>query len=82
MSGNPSGGDAYDGLIYADNQCQIEGNMTMSIQLLCKDDPQNAGAIDLVTANTIDGNPTITFDCTGTFSGPRRIVDWYTRLGS
>ena len=24
----------------------------------------------------------ITFDCTGGFAGPRRIMDWYRRLGS
>ena len=82
MTGNPSGGDAYDGLIYAQSQCRIEGNMTLSIQLLCKDDPQAVGTLDLVTANSIDGNPTITFDCTGRFSGPRRIMDWYYRIGS
>ena len=54
----------------------------MAIQLLCADQPETAGAIDLVTANTIDGNPKITFDCSGGFSGPRRIMDWYYRLGT
>jgi hypothetical protein len=82
MSGNPSGSDRYSGMIYSQNQCRIEGNMSLSIQLLCYDDPQSTGAIDLVTLNSIDGNPTITFDCTGGFSGPRRIMDWYTRLGT
>ena len=60
----------------------IEGNMDLTIQLLCNDQLESAGAIDLVTANSIDGNPNITFNCTGGFSGPRRIMDWYTRLGS
>ena len=82
MTGNPLGGASYDGMIYAHSQCQIEGNLSMTIQLLCNDQPQSLGTIDLVTENSIDGNPTITFNCTGAFSGPRRIMDWYTRLGS
>jgi hypothetical protein len=82
MTGNPGGGDRYDGLIYAQSQCRISGNMSLSIQLLCADQLESAGAIDLVTANSIDGNPSIRFACTGGFSGPRRIMDWYTRLGS
>ncbi len=82
MSGNPAGGDAYDGMIYAHSQCQVSGNMTLSIQLICNNQLEGAGAIDLATVNLIDGNPTITFDCTSRFSGPRRVLDWYTRLGS
>ncbi len=82
MTGNPSGGEAYGGMIYSHSQCQIEGNMEMSVQLLCNDQLESAGAINLVIESSIDGNPTITFDCTGGFSGPRRIMDWYTRLGN
>ncbi len=82
VSGSPAGGDAYDGMIYAQSQCLVTGNMSMSIQLLCNDEPESAGAIDVVTTTEITGNVTITFDCTGGFSGPRRIMDWYYRLGS
>ena len=82
MTGTPLGGDAYDGMVYAQSQCLVSGNLTASIQLLCNDQLENPGANDLVPVSTISGNATITFDCTGGFSGPRRILDWYTRLGS
>lgn len=82
MTGTPLGGDAYDGMVYAQSQCLVSGNLTASIQLLCNDQLENPGANNLVPVSTISGNATITFDCTGGFSGPRRILDWYTRLGS
>ena len=82
MSGNPGGGDAYDGMIYAHSQCQIAGNMTLSIQLICNGALETTGAIDLVSENLIDGNATITFKCSGGFAGPRQIMDWYVPPGS
>ena len=82
MTGTPVGGDAYDGMVYAQSQCLASGNLTASIQLLCNDQLENPGANDLVPVSRISGNATITFDCTGGFSGPRRILDWYTRLGT
>lgn len=82
LSGSPSGGDAYDGMVYANSQCKVEGNMSLSVQLLCADQLESSGAIDVVAESEISGNTTITFDCMGGFSGPRRVLDWYTRLGS
>ena len=82
LSGSPAGGDAYDGMVYAQSQCLVAGNMSMSIQLLCNGELENTGAIDVVAVTEITGNATITFDCSGGFAGPRRIVDWYYRLGS
>ena len=82
LTGSPAGGDSFDGMVYAQSQCLVSGNMSASIQLLCNDEPENAGAEDNVAVSRISGNATITFDCTGGFLGSRRIMDWYTRLGS
>ena len=82
ISGNPEGGTfAYDGLIYAHSQCEISGNPLLNAQLLCNDEPETAGADNFATENKISGNPTITYDCSGSLEGDRRIMHWYQVLG-
>ena len=78
ISGNPSGGnDSYQGLIYAGAQCKLSGNPQLNGNVVCKDDPNPAGSVEYASMNEISGNAKITFDCTGTFGGKRRVLSWY-----
>ena len=82
ISGNPSGSeDNYNGLIYAQSQCQLSGNPTLGGQMLCRDDPNPPGAEDYADENKISGNPTIRYNCGGMLVGARRILSWYQTLG-
>ena len=82
VSGNPGGGAiSYDGLIYAQSQCMINGNPNLYAQLLCNDEPETAGANNNVDQNGISGNPVITYNCGGMLAGERRILHWYQVLG-
>ena len=80
ISGNPSS-DGYSGLFYARSQCEISGNPTINGQIMCDDEPNALGTDDEVDDNNISGNPTITYDCGGSFGGKRRVISWYQRLG-
>ena len=82
ISGNPSGGaDSYNGLIYAQSQCQLNGNPVIGGQILCFDDPDPLGSNNFVNQNGMSGNPTIRYDCGGMSVGMRMILSWYQALG-
>ena len=82
ISGNPSGGaDNYNGLIYAQSQCQLNGNPAIGGQVLCNDDPNPPDSRNFVDENGISGNPTIRYECGGMSAGARRILSWYQALG-
>lgn len=81
IGGTPKGTDNYNGLIYAQSQCAVQGNPVLTAQILCNNKLEAPGAIDLISENVISGNAKITFDCDGGFSGPRRVEDWYARVG-
>ncbi len=83
VNGNP--GTNYQGLVYARSQCETSGNPTVLGSLLCLDEPNAPGTIDLISENKINGNPTFTYDCGGMASsapGPRRYTSWYPVIGS
>jgi hypothetical protein len=83
IAGNPSGGATnYQGLIYAGAQCSASGNATMFGQLLCANGPQPLGAAELVTAHSVSGSFTLTFDCSGNLFNKRRVLYWYPRVGT
>lgn len=66
MGGNTSGTTPqYSGLIYAGAQCGLNGNPVMDGRLLCYDAEDPPGAIDLIDESTINGTPTIVYDCKG-----------------
>ncbi len=66
VSGTAAGATpAYSGLLYAGAQCQFNGTPDISGHVLCRDDPNPPGSIDLVTQTTVNGNPSIIYDCTG-----------------
>ena len=82
ISGNPSGStNNYNGLIYAQSQCQLNGNPVIGGQILCFDDPDPPGSSNFVNQNGISGNPTIRYNCGGMSVGMRRILSWYQALG-
>ncbi len=82
ISGNPAAGeDNYGGVIYARAQCMLNGNPTIGGQVMCDDDPEAPGAENWVDENAISGNPTIRYECGGTFGGMRRVLAWYQVLG-
>ncbi len=66
VSGNAAGSTpAYSGLLYAGAQCQFNGTPDINGHVLCRDDPNPPGSIDLVLQTKVNGNPTIIYDCTG-----------------
>ena len=75
ISGNPTSGVSYDGAIYAGAQCKISGNPTISSQIICKNGPQPAGAIEYIAVSEISGNPSITYGCGSTLAR-RKILEW------
>jgi hypothetical protein len=77
---NGDSNTAYEGLIYARSQCDISGNPTLRANFLCLNVPNASGTINHFTGNTISGNPTIQYNCTGSFGGTRRFLSWYQRL--
>ncbi len=56
---------AYSGLIYAGSQCQMHGTPGVGGHILCYDAPDPAGASNIVSQNKFNGDPTVTYDCTG-----------------
>ncbi len=66
LGGNVSGTTPqYSGLIYAGAQCGLNGNPMMEGRLLCYDQEDPVGAIDLIDDSKINGTPTIVYDCKG-----------------
>ncbi|UCC84933.1 MAG: hypothetical protein JSW46_08485 [Gemmatimonadota bacterium] len=67
---------SYAGLVYAGSQCQMNGTPSIGGHVLCHDAPDPPGAANLVTNNKVNGNPTVTYDC----SGERRrtmVASWW-----
>ncbi len=80
ISGNPyASGDNYSGMIYAGSQCMLNGNPKLDGNLLCYDAPGPSGALDLIDENKVNGNPTITYDCTGIRKRTSIAAWWETR---
>jgi len=77
IAGNASGVTlSYAGLVYAGSQCQVNGNPSVGGHILCRDDPDPPGAANLTGDNKVNGNPTVTYDC----SGERRrtmVASWW-----
>jgi hypothetical protein len=77
IGGNASGvTPSYSGLVYAGAQCQMHGTPDVDGHVLCYDAPDPAGAADLTDENKFNGNPTVTYDC----SGERRrtlVASWW-----
>jgi hypothetical protein len=67
IGGNTTGSRSpyYSGLIYAGSQCLVNGSPQVDGHLLCYDDPDPPGAVELSDVNKINGNPTISYDCSG-----------------
>ncbi len=64
--GNAAGGTPfYDGMLYSYSQCQINGNPVINGFILCHNAANPPGTSDLMTENKVNGNPTITNDCSG-----------------
>ncbi len=82
VNGNASSN--YQGLMYARSQCETSGNPVLSGSLICYDESDPPGAIDLISENKINGNPTILYNCAGMASsgGARRYTSWYPVIGS
>ncbi|MEE8520260.1 MAG: hypothetical protein V3S83_02800 [Gemmatimonadota bacterium] len=80
VSGNASGSTpAYSGMMYAGSQCRVNGNPKLGGHLICYDAPDPSGAIDLIVENKVNGNPTITYDCTGERRRTSITSWWETR---
>ncbi|UCC48440.1 MAG: hypothetical protein JSV41_13420 [Gemmatimonadota bacterium] len=82
IGGNASGMTPnYSGLVYAGSQCQVHGNPSVGGHILCHDAPNPASSTDLVSENKVNGNPTVTYDCSGVRR--RTLVSswWESRTG-
>lgn len=67
FGGNAGGSTPnYSGMLYSGGQCQINGTPLVNGHILCYDDLTISGAINLVDENTVNGNPDVTYDCSGT----------------
>ncbi|UCF21203.1 MAG: hypothetical protein JSU87_07400 [Gemmatimonadota bacterium] len=77
LSGNTAGTTPYfGGTVYAGSQCRLLGTPILDGSLLCYDDDDPIGSVDIADENKINGTPTITHDC----SGKRRrtiVVAWW-----
>jgi hypothetical protein len=72
----------YAGLIYAGSQCQVGGTPYVDGHILCYDDPDPAGAVDLFDDNKINGTPTISYDCSGELRRTLVASWWESRTTS
>jgi hypothetical protein len=48
--------------------------------ILCYGETTVSPATNLATTNSIGGNPSISYDCTGMFTKIRKILVWYQTL--
>lgn len=55
----------YSGLLYAGSQCQVNGTPEVDGYILCNDDPDPAGSLNLTDENIVNGDARIVYDCTG-----------------
>ncbi len=66
INGDPSGGhDTMEGLIYAGSQCVINGKPVIYGQLVCRDNPDPPGSLQITDNSEIDGEFKLTFQCGG-----------------
>lgn len=80
VGGNAAGTTPYlQGMLYAGAQCQVNGTPIVDGYILCYDDPDPPGANNLVDYNKINGNPQITYDCTGKRRLTLAAAWWETR---
>lgn len=63
MGGSTDVSTAVEGLVYAGSQCDIGGKVRIFGQLVCRDDPNPPGSLDLVTDSRLRGSASVTFDC-------------------
>lgn len=66
----------FEGLFYAENQCDVSGNPRVTGQIICKNKPQTLGADNIVTNNSIAGNVDISHGCGSTTLSRRRVMYW------
>jgi hypothetical protein len=79
-AGNSSAGAgfySYDGMIYANAQCNLSGNVTFHASIVCRNQAAPAGATDYIAQTTIAGSATITHTCNGWLNGTPYIKAWY-----
>jgi hypothetical protein len=79
---NTTGVNNYQGLMYAAAQCQALGNAKAFGQMLCANGAQPVGAIDWAPSNSVTGNFSLSFDCSGNIFNKRRVLFWYPRVGT
>jgi hypothetical protein len=78
IAGNPDAGALnYEGLIYANSQCKINGNPAVHGQIVCKNRTNPVGSQEIVVDNAISGNPRITYNCGGFRLTRLRFLSWY-----
>ena len=66
VNGNPVAGEiTFEGLIYAGAQCEISGNPVIYGQVVCRDDPNPPGSLELASENLVSGNMQLTYTCGG-----------------
>lgn len=72
--GTPS--DGYNGLIAAHEQFKLSGNGTIHGLIIGENAPDTPGS--LVSANTVNGNITLTYNCGSTppLQGPLQFLSW------
>lgn len=81
IAGNPSA-TGISGLFYSRSQCMINGNPTLYGQIICDNESNASGTVNLVSENKINGDPMITYGCGGMFGGTRRVLSWFQQLGT
>lgn len=80
VSGNAAGSTpAYSGLLYGGAQCQFNGTPDIYGHVLCRDDPNPPGSVDLVTQSKVNGNPRVIYDCSGERRRTVRTSWWESR---
>ena len=81
FSGNPA--QSVDGLFYATQQLKISGAPIINGAVMAYDSPTTAGSGELVLANEISGDPTITYGCGLTVPNTDGIdvVSWNEIIG-
>jgi cytoskeletal protein CcmA (bactofilin family) len=82
LSGDGGSGSAnQSGLVYAGAQCSVNGNITITGQLVCANGTNPTGSNNYVSSNSVNGNPRITYNCAGSVAfGTRRLLYWYPRI--
>lgn len=73
ISGNPHNG--FNGLIAAHEQFSLSGNPTINGFIIAEDASHTSNT---VTSNTVNGNPTINYDCglNPPLQGPLQVISW------